>query len=429
MTAKGEQKVQDSVNQDDLDTNQNDDQVDNQDVQDETQNTGDENVQDNVDTGDENVESVEDFLVRVFDAEANGGELSEEDVAKAYGLLWDEVVAAKTEGELQIDDELLEGEKITDEKRGSLPRSSFAGPGKYFPVNDCAHIVGVRRLLNKVELSDEVKEKLVKVVDRKAKARNCGTVKKDATTKVQDNQVSRVMHSLLNAIEEDSYYSEEGKVLDEESITMLRNLLKKLSGMVGKDSLIKALTVESLVSDDTALLNEVERLEDELGEVRDRLEAVQKEYNLVYQDMDSLQDALVDEKTKTRKALEGQLSTLANLRDQKVEERDWTNLDDSAITSEVARLTEEVDMNKIADKLGDGMSRIPSGDVDSPEGAIQDDATNQVVITDDHMRQIEANYFNLLFSKGQIVADAYRAEMMRRGYFPTQGTESAGGTN
>ena len=38
---------------------------------------------------------------------------------------------------------------LTTKKRKSLPKSSFCGPGRSFPVNDCAHYTAALRLLNR----------------------------------------------------------------------------------------------------------------------------------------------------------------------------------------------------------------------------------------------------------------------------------------
>ena len=140
--------------------------------------------------------------------------------------------------------------------------------------------------------------------------------------------------------------------------------------------------------------------------------------SLIYQDMEGIQDSLAEEKIKTRKAQESQLSMLTNLRDQKIESRDWSELDESAVLAEVTRLTDEVDMNKITDKLGDGMSRIPTETVDDPT-AISDEANQKSEeVTVEDLQMIEQHFMQIRISRGQAAAETYIREQQMKGNLP-----------
>jgi len=54
--------------------------------------------------------------------------------------------------------------KLTSGKRGSMPKSQFAGPGKSFPVNDKTHqrmaISGATRSYNAGNISKSTEERI-----------------------------------------------------------------------------------------------------------------------------------------------------------------------------------------------------------------------------------------------------------------------------
>ena len=69
--------------------------------------------------------------------------------------------------------------KLSTKKRKKLPSSSFCGPNKSFPVNDCAHYTAALRLLNRSKYSDSTKKKIRACIMRKGKAMGCDGAKKD----------------------------------------------------------------------------------------------------------------------------------------------------------------------------------------------------------------------------------------------------------
>lgn len=70
------------------------------------------------------------------------------------------------------------GKKLTTKDRKKLKKSQFCGPGRSFPVNDCAHYTAALRLLNRSKYSSSTKAKIRACVNRKGKAMGCGGSKK-----------------------------------------------------------------------------------------------------------------------------------------------------------------------------------------------------------------------------------------------------------
>jgi hypothetical protein len=360
-------------------------------------------------------ESDLDFTVRVLDG---SDEPSEDDKQRAYGMLWDEVKAAAEAGVIEGVKDNVDELKLSDEKRAALAKSQFCTSKRVFPVHDAAHIVAAYRLVNKLGLADELKDKLLKVLNRKARVVSLKLDDSVTTSKkVEDNMThARLMHGILNLMEEDVYYSDE-PVLDEDEKKMLQSILKRLAGLVGKDAVIAAALAEGLAQQETALLDEIATHEEKIGDLQERLDATQKEYHLLFEDMQNLQDSLVEEKASTRKIQEAHLSTLLTLKDSEVKEHDFSELSDTEVETKIKDASEGVDMVKITDKLGDGMSRTPEGNVEDPSG-VQDNANQKSKISVDSLETIHANYVQLRMSRGEAAAEAYLTDMKRQGFLP-----------
>lgn len=67
--------------------------------------------------------------------------------------------------------------KLTTKERKKLKKSTFCGPGRSFPVNDCAHYTAALRLLNRSKFSDSTKKGIHSCITRRGKALGC--VKKE----------------------------------------------------------------------------------------------------------------------------------------------------------------------------------------------------------------------------------------------------------
>ena len=139
-------------------------------------------------------------------------------------------------------------------------------------------------------------------------------------------------------------------------------------------------------------MQEIEKLETVAGDLRDQLAAIRKEYNSLFQDMEALQDARIEDISSLRKVKESYLSTLVNLEEKEVKERDFTEFTDSSLDSELNRFVGAVSLEKITDKLTDGLSRIPTETVEDPIG-VQEPGQFNVSVED--LAKIEEHYMYL----------------------------------
>lgn len=63
--------------------------------------------------------------------------------------------------------------KLTTKTRKKLPGSVFCGPGRSFPVHDCAHVRAAKVYLNRSRFSASTRQKIAACINRKAKALGC----------------------------------------------------------------------------------------------------------------------------------------------------------------------------------------------------------------------------------------------------------------
>ena len=345
----------------------------------------------------------------------DGVKLADEDEEKLYDYVWQEIEQAISDGELP---EEARDAKLSVEKRKKLAKSTFCGPDRSFPVPDCAHITAARRLIDRYKGPGD-KSSILSCVNRKAKALGYSpTESMTEKSSVQNNRISKAdaLNQLLQVFEQENFHVDDSvEVLNEDKST-LKQLVAKLSTVVGAEFLQDAFTEEGVTSDsENQLMQEVEKLENVVGDLRDQLGAIRKEYNALFQDMEVLQDVRIEDISNLRKVKENYLSTLVNLEEKKIEERDFTQFTDSSLDSELNRIVGSVNLEKITDKLTDGLSRTPTETVEDPIG-VQEPGQFNVSVED--LAKIEEHYLYLRLGKSEAAAEAYLSQMRREGKLP-----------
>jgi len=402
-------------------------------------------------------EDFDTFITRVL----SDAKLSEKDQDRMYALMWEEIENAKKDGELTTE---IKDAKLSGAKRKGLAKSTFCGPNRSFPVPDCAHVTAARRLVARYKGPGD-KSSILSCVARKAKALGCGSEKKkdevvkDAVTPPVEQQVIPTVAEAAPVVEvtpvtDEShevalmkmYASEMEKLtgksyetkakkpdqgpenaITKEEVEALRSILRRLGGLLGRDAMVQALVEEELAlapDCERALVDEVVKTEDIICQLRDELDALKKEYATLFKDMETLQDAVTNSNVASRKTREAHLKTLVTLRDKKLADATaFTTLSDEAVNQELEKLTSEVDMVKITDKLGDGMSKVPAGEVDLAK-VIQDKEKKKAEpqkreypIAD--LLKIQEQFYTLLIGRGAEAAEAFMTRMKAEGKVPS----------
>lgn len=111
------------------------------------------------------------------------------------------------------------GKKLTTKDRKKMSKSTFCGPGRSFPVNDCQHAATAKAYLGRSKFSASTKKKIAACINRRAKALGCKPGKKAKASEWTDDYYPKYIE--LGHEEKELYSSEmfaETKQLVEESI-------------------------------------------------------------------------------------------------------------------------------------------------------------------------------------------------------------------
>lgn len=98
-------------------------------------------------------------------------------------------------------DQLIESDEMGDAKlstaqRKKLKSSTFCGPGRSFPVPDCAHVTAARRLIGRYKGSSSTKAKILACVSRKAKNLGCGGDSSDEALVLLEEAKNQLMEQV-----------------------------------------------------------------------------------------------------------------------------------------------------------------------------------------------------------------------------------------
>jgi hypothetical protein len=343
----------------------------------------------------------------------------------------------------------VEDAKLSTAARKKLPSSAFCGPERSFPVNDCAHYTAAKRLLSRYKGPGD-KSTISDCIERKGKALGCPAAKKkdsaektealeDAVTQdLEDRRLTAdLVHQLVSALDTGLYgrpfdeSEEEAPVLDEDQAKMLRTMIAELAKRIGKDNVSAAVVEEGLaVSKDehNIQVEETLRNEDTLGDLRDQLSALRRELSATYDDVAQLEDRLIEKASEAREAKVARLKDLHVLDDSLNEEVEASlaTISDEALDNSLTTLLAKVDTVKIADKLNDGLSRIPDETVDNPAAVTEPSSAAELQDNVDQNMEAKPSFatqrmvdetYHYLFVKQQnpIKAKQYYTDMVTAG--------------
>lgn len=101
----------------------------------------------------------------------------------------------------KVNEAMEKSKKLSTKQRKKLKDSQFCGPGRSFPVNDCAHYTAALRMLSRSKYSDATKAKIRACVNRKGKAMGC-TKKKEKSEDIEALINSDVFKTTRDMVEE-----------------------------------------------------------------------------------------------------------------------------------------------------------------------------------------------------------------------------------
>jgi hypothetical protein len=307
----------------------------------------------------------------------------------------DSEASAKLYDEMMGDSEV----KLPIEQLKKLPKSAFCGPCRSLPVPDAVHYAAAKKLLGLYK-GDSDSSKILASIERKGKMLGCKTTEPVVAKDFSPAEVVNV---------------------DKFERTQLEAIVVHINKHLGVHD--NSECILELQADNEALMGEIENLEVTVGNLRDELESLEIQRDSLLTDSHQLQDHLIGERLKAKTVKTEYLQLLSSLSEKKTKNvADFESLSEDLLDAEIIKIRGIVDIEKISNKLNDGMTREPAAEehVDSPVAVmstmIEDE--EKVKTTKSQMEEIQLMYQTLLFSKGAEVAAAYIRGLQREGVIP-----------
>ncbi len=274
--------------------------------------------------------------------------------------------------------------KLSTEKRNSLKASTFCGPNKSFPVNDCAHYTAALRLLSRYKGSGS-KDAIRKCIERKGKAMKCGTAQKDAEATPAAlptwEELETQRQNLVAQLQElDAQLKDRFEVTFPcPECAQAQDRIKSLEDSATVDLVqLDALQMDAAALEEENLLLRTQLKDAAIATIIDTQQLIAKQ-PLSMEDQAKIKDKLQD------RVLESLYDSIKDLRAQLV--------------------TQD----------GTGMSQTPTeGQVSDPTVKDEEAVVNKDAATDSLRAAVMKNFLVITSQQGKQAAQAYLADMEKR---------------
>ena len=290
----------------------------------------------------------------------------------------------------EIMEELELGDsKISPEKRKTLPKMSFCVPADkkiegikgLIPVPNLDYVRAAKKYVADSTLSDELKEIINKVLDKKEKV-YAGDKKQPVATKAAD---------IVDMSDE------ELKVLSDKVLIAMKE--RKL--------------VDECLSCDASEVS-IADLEDKVIQSNDQLSAVRNELKEAFKDTEEVNCLYADLLDTYSTSMSQVISDVAALKgDEEIKVEDLKKKTASELSDKFNSITDGVDFSKIAKKVNDGTSNDPEGTVGDPSLQAGEDSYDAETI-----KAVGDTYTAILFAKGGVAATRYLDECRAKKLIP-----------
>jgi uncharacterized protein YacL (UPF0231 family) len=262
------------------------------------------------------------------------------DMEKEFELLVEEKI---------LTEDQVKDAKLTAEQRKKLSKSTFCGPNKSFPVPDCAHVTAAKRLIDRYKGPGD-KSAILACVNKKAKALGCessDSVKGDNT-----NEIKFVMPTCdaMNVASNEEVIDLYNKA---EAECISRKL--KLDRPCAKCADAEAETKKAQDS--------YKELEEKLKDAENTLTVLREELRFQHADYMSQVDEFIKLEEEFSAYKEEKLAILGTLGGKYKSINDATSsLKEKGIDSLEESIMDCFDVDKILEKVNNGMTNHPTGD-------------------------------------------------------------------
>lgn len=292
--------------------------------------------------------------------------------------------------------------RLTKEELLALPRSRFCGPAKTVPVTDLSHYYAAKEMLKDLEL--EGKDQVMENIERKGRA--LGAPKE---VPVEDSALAP------------EFVVDEALRVEDFTSEQLLVIMDHIKSSIG-DTDCGCADAEDLQKENDLLMQEIQDLETQLGDLHDKLAVLQMQYEASLHDVHHQQDHELDEKVQVKQLKARYLQLLSAVTDKEVKDLDeLSQLGEDVLDTSIQAVEGTVDIREISLKLDDGMTRTPEGEsVENPiaDGSAEGNADDAIQLDSKMLTHIENQYHKILYTKGAVAARDYIARLQKQGKLP-----------
>lgn len=345
--------------------------------------------------------------------------LTDEESEELYGLQAAELAVVTNK------DGIVEDTKLSAEKRKSLSKSVFCGPNRSFPVPDGAHAVAARKLIDGYKGQGN-KDNIVAAIDRKAKALGCAVENQDSNnTPVVPPVEEPVVTPVVDRVKELSDQLSSGlapfvgaEVNEEALLKIADTVVASVKKLVGDELFSTYLINNGLAVDpksEIQLLDDIVTLETLAGTLRDELSNVKEAYTDLRTDRALLEDQLIESKRALRAHRTDIVKSVKQSQKQVVTDEQLITMNDETLLQEYTNMTKAIDFSQLTGTLSDGMSRTPTGHIESPVGGV---SSGTAIFKPEELKQMfsdmQEQWLMIRMSQGEQAANQFMAQWRKR---------------
>jgi hypothetical protein len=250
----------------------------------------------------------------------------------------------------EAQEELIEEDaKLSTKKRKSLPGSSFCGPERSFPVNDCAHYTAAKRLIGRYKGPGD-KSAIMACIERKGESMGCSDTKKSDK---QEEIIQQDEFSIENLSDESLI----GTLLAVEK-TMVDRGLKAERKCDQCDELNTQLT--ELCDQCDELNTQLTELKDSVPKLQDTVKILREEYKVVVGEHMVSEDSHTETLRQYQDALRTIVLNSFLLTDKETAKEELEVKVNEMSFEDLKKVSQKTDLSEVISFVRSGLVRIPS---------------------------------------------------------------------
>jgi hypothetical protein len=285
--------------------------------------------------------------------------------------------------------------KLSAKKRKALSGSTFCGPERSFPVNDCPHYTAALRLIGRYKGPGD-KGRIRACIERKGKRMGCSSTKKKDSLGVGKFDLGW---------------------FDDFSDTEVQQLANGITASFEE----RELAVSSEKSNPCKeTMDKISKLETENAKV----EEIKQELQTTLADGEQLRGQLITLTGQLRDQKADTIITLKRLNGDEISgnfKEELLTKTDKELSEIEKELSEKVDIVDISEKIKPRKGELAPGSIQNPVlGYTIENDTSELVITKEYMDQVTEDFYCIRMQEGNEAAQRYLEDLKSKGLLPSE---------